>query len=658
MYTKVHAKVVENPIKSAILGLLSVAVFSYLILSNQAAQTEASLTPFQTTLAQGLALPTAMEFAPDGRLFISQKSGKLRVFKDGALLATPALTIPVTSTSERGLLGIAFSPTFAQDQYIYLYYTRAGTVVKNRVSRFTFDPSNPDVLMPGSEFVIVDDIASDAGNHNGGAIHFGPDGKLYISIGDGGRYHTTSQELNTLSGKILRVNADGTIPEDNPFVGTPGARPEIWAMGLRNPFTFAFEPGTGKMYINDVGQQTWEEVNLGAPGANYGWPTCEGFCTSTSTPFQNPVFVYGHDLKSGGAAITGGAFVTGTNFPSEKSGSYFYGDYVLGGIREYSAGGVQSMFFPSAHGPSDVKFGPDGMLYWISVLDGTLNRIAYPSGTVNNAPVAVANGTPLSGVTPLTVAFSAASSTDAENDPLTYSWDFGDGSALGTGVTSSHTYSVPGVYIATLTANDGTNASVPATVSVSAGKLPSAKILKPVSGARYRAFDKITYTGQATDTVTNLPLPDSAYSWTIVFHHDTHTHPFLGPITGTTTGTFAIPATGEQSPNTWYSIHLTATNSSGLTKEVIREIKPRTVLIYLKTVPAGLALTLDGQPSSTPSSFYSVQKFKHTLLAPSTQTINGKTYKFKSWSDGTARSHTFQAPTSNATYTATYVLVP
>ena len=161
---------------------------------------------------------------------------------------------PVTTNSERGLLGIAFDPNYATNRYVYLYYTRATPSIKNRVSRFTASVANPDLVTAGSEVVLLDDIPSDAGNHNGGAVHFGLDGKLSIATGDGGQTSANSQSLATLAGKLLRLNPDGTIPADNPFVGTAGARGEIWARGLRNPFTFGIDPTTGKIHINDVGQ--------------------------------------------------------------------------------------------------------------------------------------------------------------------------------------------------------------------------------------------------------------------------------------------------------------------------------------------------------------------------------------------------------------------
>ncbi len=189
------------------------------------------------------------------------------------MLSTSFLTVSVDSFSERGLLGVAFDPSFATNRFVYVYYTRSTIPIKNRLSRFTASATNLDVAQTGSEVVLLDNIPSDAGNHNGGAIHFGRDGKLYVAIGDGGITHTNAQDLGSLSGKLLRLNPDGTIPFDNPFVSRAGARGEVWAYGLRNPFTFAVQPGTGTIFINDVGEASWEEINLGAAGANYGWPT-------------------------------------------------------------------------------------------------------------------------------------------------------------------------------------------------------------------------------------------------------------------------------------------------------------------------------------------------------------------------------------------------
>src|SRR6267142_3079801 len=265
---------------SKILRLLSVLVIVFLagiFFSFDAAILPTGFT--ETMIANGLSSPTAMDFAPDGRLFVCLQGGQLRVIKNGALLATPFVSLTVDSAGERGLLGVAFDPNFASNNFIYVYYTATTPTIHNRVSRFT---ANGDVAVVGSELFIFDlNDLSGATNHNGGAIHFGPDGKLYIAVGENAN-SANSQTVGNLLGKVLRINSDGTIPSDNPttfpgIAGSPsGINLAIWTVGLRNPYTFSFQPGTGRMFINDVGQSAYEEINDGIAKANYGWPGMEG----------------------------------------------------------------------------------------------------------------------------------------------------------------------------------------------------------------------------------------------------------------------------------------------------------------------------------------------------------------------------------------------
>src|SRR5437773_11006518 len=256
----------------------------------------------------------------------------MRVIKTGSLLSTPFVSLTVDSSGERGLLGIAFDPNFATNHYLYGYYTVATSPIHNRVSRFT---AAGNTAAPGSEIVILNlDSLSSATNHNGGAIHFGPDGRLYIGVGENAN-GSDSQTLSNLLGKMLRINADGTIPTDNPFYNSAaGSNRAIWALRLRNPFTFAFQPGTGRLFINGVGQSTWEEINDGIAGSNYGWPTTEG---PTSDPnFRSPLFAYGHGSSSTtGCAIVGGDFYNPSvvQFPASYVGKYFFADLCTGWIR-------------------------------------------------------------------------------------------------------------------------------------------------------------------------------------------------------------------------------------------------------------------------------------------------------------------------------------
>ncbi len=223
----------SRPIMLRVLCLVAGALFFTLLVLSIPVQAATLPNGFsETRVADGLGDPTAFAFAPDGRIFVTAQSGAVRVIKNGALLSTPFLTITTDNSGERGLLGIAFDPAFTTNQYVDIYYTVPGSPPHNRVSRFT---ASGDVAVANSEVALVDLENLSATNHNGGAIHFGPDGKLYVAVGENANA-ANAQTLNNRLGKILRVNADGTIPTDNPFYNqATGSRRSIWALGLRNP---------------------------------------------------------------------------------------------------------------------------------------------------------------------------------------------------------------------------------------------------------------------------------------------------------------------------------------------------------------------------------------------------------------------------------------
>ncbi|MDO1451235.1 PQQ-dependent sugar dehydrogenase [Rhodocytophaga aerolata] len=255
-------------------------------------------------VASGITNPMAMAFAPDGRIFVVQQDGTIRIIKNGVVLATPFLQVNVNSRGERGISGIVLDPNFSSNQYVYVYYTIPDGS-RNRVSRFK---GNGDVVVSGSETVLLTlDPLSSSIIHYGGAMCFGLDGKLYIGVGDNA-YSAHAQNLATYHGKLLRINPDGSVPAGNPFSGS-AQKSRVWAYGLRNPFTLDVQPGTGKIFVNDVGEKTWEEINNATTGGkNFGWPTAEG--PSTNPVFANPVYAYQHGAGDGvGCAITGGCFL-------------------------------------------------------------------------------------------------------------------------------------------------------------------------------------------------------------------------------------------------------------------------------------------------------------------------------------------------------------
>jgi glucose/arabinose dehydrogenase len=294
--------------------------------------------------------------------------------------------VPVDSTGERGLLGVAFDPNFVSNQLIYIYYTATTPTIHNRISRFT---ASGDVALAGSETIIMDmPNLSTATNHNGGAIHFGPDGLLYVAVGDNAN-GANAQTLSTRLGKMLRITSTRGIPTNNPFFNTAtGDNRAIWALGVRNPFTFSFQNGTGRMFINDVGQNTWEEINDGIAGSNYGWPNCEGFCNPPNPSFRDPIFAYQNDANT--CAITGGAFYNPTinQFPAQFVGSYFFADFCGGWIRRLDPanGNAVTDFATGISLPVDLQVSPDGFLYYLARGAGAVGRIGFQAAGDNIAP--------------------------------------------------------------------------------------------------------------------------------------------------------------------------------------------------------------------------------------------------------------------------------
>lgn len=550
-------------------------------------------------------------FAPDGRIFLLRKNGIIRIFKDGALLPTPFLDISskVNIINDRGALGMALDPNFVINGYVYLAYvyeqggdpTDQGPKT-SRISRFKADPNNPDEALTNSEFVLLGSIGNpscaagtdcirvDSDSHSIGTIRFAPDGTMFIGTGDGAGYDDVdiaalrAQNLNSLNGKILRINSDGTAPHDNPFFTGNNVPSKVWAYGLRNPFRFAIDPLQGEPLIGDVGWDDWEEISRGR-GKNFGWPCYEGPNVNpfyqTLTQCQDlppanvtaPFYSYNRFV---GATVIGGAFYTGNEYPNLYRGNFFFADYTSDWIRRIVFDGGNNLdkavdFATDAGNIVDLELGPDGFLYYVSFSTGELRRIRF------NGPFASASAVPASGYSPLPVNFSSAGSFDPQNLPLTFSWDFGD-SATSSVPDPSHIYTTGTVttYDVVLTVTNSINESSSDNLSVTVGSLPPvATILSPADATIVQPGDTINYLGSATDP-DDGSLPSSALSWTTLLHHDSHVHSFL-----TSTGISGSLLVEDHGPGTYsYEFILTATDSSGLTGTDTHNVSIQTPCIF------------------------------------------------------------------------------
>jgi glucose/arabinose dehydrogenase len=362
-------------------------------------------------MVTGLSSPVDITHAGDGsgRLFIILQGGRTVIFDGVQILSPPFLDIAslVSSGGERGLLGAAFHPNYVGNGFFYLSYTdTAGDSVIARYS-VSLDPNRAD---PTSGVILLT-IPQPFSNHNGGQLHFGPDGYLYIGIGDGGSGgdpQNNGQDLGTLLGKILRIDVDSgfpfTVPPDNPFVGVVGAREEIWSFGLRNPWRFSFDRLTGDLFIGDVGQNSWEEVDFqpanSTGGENYGWRLMEGnSCFNPAINCNNgtltlPILVYDHSV---GCSVTGGYLYRGSKNPN-LNGLYLYGDFCSGliwGAQEDGLGGWNTTVLLDTNF-SISTFGEDesGEIYFahLSATDGTIYQVVQSTSSTNSASTSSGGG--------------------------------------------------------------------------------------------------------------------------------------------------------------------------------------------------------------------------------------------------------------------------
>ncbi len=332
--------------------------------------------------------PVVFTFAPDGsnRVFVGELAGRVRVFPNDPNVSSAAVSDfldlraanggPVLTGGEQGLLGLAFHPDYASNGWLYVCYSVDGPR-RSRLSRFQVS-ADPNLVDLGSEIVLLE-IGQPAPNHNGGCLAFGPDDKLYYSVGDGGNQHDpgqNAQDLTSLLGKILRLNDDGSAPADNPFVGDPNARDEIWAYGFRNPWRFSFDRQTGDLWCGDVGQSSIEEIDVVTRGGNYGWDFFEGTLyhegNASGFPLIDPIYEY---PRPGGYSVTGGYVSRGPSLDLTR-GAYVFGDYGSGRLWALVTDGdqvvdIQDVAFVNA----PVSFGEDqdGELYVCS-LDGNVYR--------------------------------------------------------------------------------------------------------------------------------------------------------------------------------------------------------------------------------------------------------------------------------------------
>ena len=693
------------------------------------------------TAFSGLTEPTTLALAPDGRVFVGEKSGVIKMF-DGLGDTSPTtvadLSTDVYNYWDRGLLGMALDPQFPTRPYLYVLYTRDalpggnsphwgtvgvpsdscpdgeggtgdGCVVTGRLARLTLNPADGVMI---SSTNLITDWCQQYPSHSIGDLAFGADGKLYVSGGEGASFTFTdwgqagspvnpcgdppgspgtaltpptaeggslrSQDARTtsdptgLDGSILRIDPDtGAGLSDNPFAASADANQRrTVAFGLRNPFRFTMRPGTSELWIGDVGQDTWEEIDrLVSPSDstadNFGWPCyegvnpqpafdaadlnlCETLYSSGTGAVVAPYYSYNHadqvvpgeGCSTGSSSISGMAFSQAGSYPAEYNGALFFADYSRRCIWVMYPGSnglpdpsrIQT-FDDGAAGPVKLVVGPQGQLYYADLDGGTIHRVTF------GGPTAMATAAPSKGPAPLHVDFDASGSSDAEGDPLVYAWDLdGDGQYDdSTNVSPSHTYDTPGVYNVGVKVSDPDGVSDTFSLQVKVGTPPVAEITAPHASDTWAVGDMVDFSGDGTDEQDGT-LPASAFHWQVILNHcpsNCHQH-FLGSFDGVRSGSF--PAPDHDYPS-YLTVELTVTDSDGLSDTKSVDIQPRTVQLGIQSSPPGVPIGLDLASGTTPFGDTVIEGSHHTVAAPSQATIAGQTYQFDSWSDGGALAH-------------------
>ena len=398
----------------------------------------------QDVLASGLNTPTNFAFLPDGRALITEQSGIVRVYKNGAVLPTPFIDIHnhVNAYWDHGLLGIAVDPNFAVNGYVYLLYTYENDALDYsgpKTARLTRVTATGDTASPASEVTILgtavgagcnsfaagtDCIPSENPSHSIGSVRFAADGTIFVTTGDGASFNVVdddalrSQNLDSLAGKLLHISTTGAGISTNPFWNGSASsnRSKVWAYGLRNPYRFNLRPGTSTIYLGDVGWSSYEEINVASAGVNFGWPCYEGnyrqggyepkaLCQSQYSQIPSPITfaILPWEHSGGGFAATGGTFYTGSDYPAEYQGSYFFGDYGQSTIRNLRVDTSNKLiagpfdFVQQADGPVSIGIGPDQNLYYIAINTGELRRIRYVPSLDNIPPTVVSKAPAPSG---------------------------------------------------------------------------------------------------------------------------------------------------------------------------------------------------------------------------------------------------------------------
>jgi PKD repeat protein len=651
------------------------------------------------TIPTGASTLTNFVFLPDGTdtmLAIGKCGPVRRVTQTGTSVAvsfTPAGTT-VNCEGDRGLVGIDLARDYATSGIVYLTYDYKDAAGKywGRLSQVTVNSVTAPTAF-GSERIIIDQFPSFSttsgatcdDSHTVGTVLVAPDGTLFVGNGDSSSYCSVdnsalaAQDVNSPRGKILHINpADGSGVSSNPFF--QAANPSSWqsrvfALGFRNPFRFSLKPGSSStLYIGEVGWNSYEEVDVAKGGENFGWPCwegpatfrngydalsqCQGLYANPPAKLTAPLYYWNH-FNSGGDASMGGVVYTGSSYPTDYQGAYFFADHVVGRLWSLRTDGNDAIVrapetngFGNAIGlPVGFRSGPNGDIFFADIGSGNIQRLRYAAG--NRAPTAVATADKLAGNAPLTVAFDGSGSFDLDDEPLTYAWTFGDG-GTSTAAKPSHTFTGSSVYTVTLTVTDQLGAKGTTTLSVNTRNNPPVlTVTVTPNQPTFKVGDAIHVAPSATDAEDGT-IPRSAITIQQIQHHcptpgNCHLHP--GAVsTAPASGTYdtVMPDHGDDS---YLEILVTATDSAGAaaTKSVTLPTEEHNLSV--SSAPAGVSIVVNATNSIANPVLKEVAGSQNRVIAPATS----GNFVFMRWADGTTTpDRTFTMPQADLTLQAQY----
>jgi len=624
-------------------------------------------------------------YAPDGRLFYNSGGDLFALNPDGStdeLDGVPGF-----------VFGLAVDRDFATNGYVYMLYTQEGPQ-HGRLARLKITPDNDQIetttilgkvdgpCPQNPPNNAVDCIPfPDPSVHAVGTVISDPvDGTLWVGNGDNATPGSAdprafdAQDENSLSGKIMHIDREGRGLPGHPFCeNDPDLThncTKVYARGMRNPYRFRLRPD-GIPVAGDVGLETREEVDVIYRGANYGWPCWEGAVHTPGAHGQNqecldlyaaggvtgPVYDYERSI---GKSITGGPTYSGSQFPADYQGDFFFADYVSGFIKRLKinvAGNTAEAPLPFATDQKDIvsiEQAPDGSLLIVEGkfddTDGKIYKIKY-TGSGDRAPIAKIVTDKIAGQLPLVVQFDGTSSNDPEGGALTYEWNFGDGSPVEYGAKVSHTYNADNNETATLTVRDPAGNVGTASILITPGnELPVLDMNAPPT---FRGADPITVTGSATDPDENGggPMPASKFNWNVVIFHRDHDHPARNE---QGVPHISFTATRDHEEDSRYRVSLRVTDARGATAVKVVDIMPELINLTLASDPPGVPIGVGGETKTAPFVRPSTINFLTTLAAPETYTAGPRGYAFDRWSDGGARLHDIAIPATHTTITAIY----